>query len=103
MEDEILGSSILLLGFSREGQSTYAWLRKHYPKMRIAIADKTPLSSIVDSSVPVYSGSDYLHSLSEYSTVIRSPGISPYLSELINYQKNGGHITSATNIFVVCS
>ncbi len=84
---EIHGTSVLILGYGREGKSTHAWLQKHYPKLRIGIADKKR------------DGDQYLRNLSGYDTVIRSPGVSPYSAEIAEYLRTGGYITTATNIF----
>lgn len=84
---EIRGKSVLLLGYGREGKSTHQWLKKQYSDVTIGIADKDQ-------------GVDYLSHLSKYDTVIRSPGVSPYLAELVAYKEKGGYITSATQIFL---
>lgn len=84
---EIRGSNILIVGYGREGKSVELWLRTHYPSIRIDIRDEKK------------DGTTYLDSLASYDTVIRSPGVPPYLPAFEIYRKNGGHITSATNIF----
>lgn len=84
--NEIKGTSLLVLGYGREGKSVEAWLKRWYPAMRVDTADKKD-------------GDEYLSHLSEYDTVIRSPGVSPYQPKIVSYIKNGGHMTSATNIF----
>ena len=101
--EEIRGTSILILGFGREGRSVFAWLRTHYPSVRIGVADKNVapgyISGTMMEGAVVYNGEGYLSHLSEYDTVIRSPGISPYLPEIASYIASGGYMTSATNIF----
>lgn len=84
---EIRGDSVLIAGYGREGKSTEAWLTRHYPSLRIDRADK------------VTNGPTYLAGINRYETVIRSPGVSPYQADIRQYLKNGGHVTSATNIF----
>ena len=83
---ELTGSSALILGYGREGKSMEQWLTHWYSTIRIGIADKTR-------------SADYLSHLARYDTIIRSPGVSPYVPEIIAYAKMGGHVTSATNIF----
>ncbi len=87
MTEEIRGTRILILGTGREGTSTDHWLRRHYPALHIESRDKDR------------DGEGYLSGLSAFDTVIRSPGVSPYLSEIRAYAEAGGHVTSATNIF----
>lgn len=100
---EIKGTSVLILGYGREGKSVHTWLQKHYPTLRIGIADKLVHKELMSGEVfkgaTVYNGEGYLFHLSEYDTVIRSPGISPYLPEITEFVKGGGHMTSATNLF----
>ena len=84
---EIHGARILIVGYGREGKSVESWLRIHYPSVHIDITDE------------IKNGSGYLNNLSSYDTVIRSPGVPPYLEAFETYRKNGGHMTSATNIF----
>ncbi len=97
---EIKGFSVLLLGYSREGQSTHKWLTKHYPNISVTIADAQQVVPVEGTTPTIVSGAGYLDSLSAYDTVIRSPGISPYLPQLVAYTKAGGHMTSATSIFL---
>lgn len=85
--NEIHGISVLILGYGREGKSTHSWLQKHYPALRVTVADKTT------------GGNAYLAKIREYDTVIRSPGVSPYTREIVAYVRQGGHVTTATNIF----
>ena len=72
--------SILLLGFGREGQSTYALLRKIFPSKVLAIADlneeilENPLVRN-DDALHVITGAGYLDHLAGYDIVFRSPGI----------------------------
>lgn len=101
--NEIHGTSALIVGFGREGKSVLAWLNAHYPDLHIGIADRSfapdRMSGSTKDGVTVHNGEGYLSHLTEYDTVIRSPGVSPYLPELIAYSKGPGHLTSATNIF----
>lgn len=100
---EIRGESALILGFGREGKSVLSWLHVHYPTLKVGVADKLIAPDLMSGETmegtTVYNGEGYLSHLSEYDTVIRSPGISPYLPEIVSYLASGGHMTSATNIF----
>lgn len=72
--------SVLLLGFGREGRSTYQLIRRWYPGKKIEIADANP--EITDDAllrddplVVCHTGRDYLESLDNKHLIIRSPGI----------------------------
>jgi UDP-N-acetylmuramoyl-L-alanine---L-glutamate ligase len=72
--------SILLLGFGREGQSTYMLLRKIFPGKLLAIADlsegvrENPLIQH-DDCLHFITGTGYLEQLTGYDVIFRSPGI----------------------------
>lgn len=67
--------TVLILGFGKEGQSTYSFIRKFYPDKKIAIADKRELK-IDDKNVILYTGENYLDCINDFDIVMQSPGIS---------------------------
>lgn len=67
--------SVLILGFGKEGQSTYGFIRRFYPDKKIAIADKRKLN-VDDKNVELITGDSYLDCLNNYDIVMQSPGIS---------------------------
>ena len=67
--------SLLILGFGREGKSTYNYIRKYLPNKIIAIGDKNPVK-IDDENVEYYCGDDYLSHIGKFQIVMKSPGIS---------------------------
>jgi UDP-N-acetylmuramoylalanine--D-glutamate ligase len=100
--------SIVILGFGREGQSSYKFLRTHFPNKHLAIADIKEIGQWdkqmfdilkSDSRVDFHFGSDYLKSLVDYDFVIKSPGIrlSDNVSKVL--QKKRIKISSQTQIF----
>lgn len=94
---EIRGTRILILGYGREGQSVHQWLVRHIPGVTIGIADKKPIKPV--ATARMHSGDNYLGTIREYDTVVRSPGIPAHTGELVDFQKHGGWVTSAVNIF----
>ncbi|MBI2624929.1 MAG: UDP-N-acetylmuramoyl-L-alanine--D-glutamate ligase [Candidatus Nealsonbacteria bacterium] len=78
---------ILILGFGVEGKDAFGFLKKVFPKQRIAISDKKRRGQ-------------YLKCLKNYDIVIKSPGISPKeLAKGLSEAKNRPIITSVTDIF----
>lgn len=73
---------ILILGFGKEGQSTYSLIRKYLPKQQLYIADKKEnfqenfdfLKN--DTNLTFISGEKYLENLNGYDIIMKSPGIS---------------------------
>jgi UDP-N-acetylmuramoylalanine--D-glutamate ligase len=97
---------ILILGLGREGESSFQFLRKQFPKKIIGLADKLTFNKLPlsiqrlikkDKKIKLFLGGKYLESIKNYDIVIKTPGISrklllPYLAK----QK----ITSQTEIFL---
>lgn len=67
--------TVLLVGFGREGQSSYRYLRRFFPEKPLAVADKNEIA-VDDPHLTVFSGADYLSALSQFDVVLKSPGIS---------------------------
>ena len=83
MFDELInyfrGRKVVILGFGREGESTYRFLRKVLPDQEIAIADARDLGSTdlaSDSKVKLICGDNYLRDLQDYDIIMKAPGIS---------------------------
>ena len=75
--DKLRGKKIAILGFGREGESTYRFIRKHLKDQFLTILDKKPISlSFEDPNVVIITGYDYLNHLEGYDFLIKSPGIS---------------------------
>ncbi|MGD0712055.1 MAG: hypothetical protein ABR968_12860, partial [Bacteroidales bacterium] len=94
---KIEGKSILILGFGREGESTYRFLRKNFPKLLIHIADKSKqiAEKTKDDKTVLLTGDDYLTSINDHDLIFKSPGIS-----LKGVSFNRYKITSQTDLFL---
>ncbi len=73
--DFIDSHSVLILGFGREGRSTYDIIRRHLPDKEIGISDIREID-ISDPHVKTYSGKNYLECMKNYEVVIKTPGVS---------------------------
>ena len=73
---------IIILGFGKEGQSTYKLIRNHLPEQHLYIADlKENFQNnydflLKDNNVTFVSGEKYLNNLNDYDIIMKSPGIS---------------------------
>lgn len=75
--EKIKDKNICILGFGREGKSTYNFIRRHLSDKFITIIDKKDVSdSIKDSNVNIIYGDNYLDNLYKYDLIIKTPGIS---------------------------
>lgn len=67
--------TILLVGFGREGQSSYRYIRQYFPEKPITIADKNAVT-VDDPFVTCICGDRYLDCIGDFDLVLKSPGIS---------------------------
>ncbi|MGI6773513.1 MAG: UDP-N-acetylmuramoyl-L-alanine--D-glutamate ligase [Clostridiales bacterium] len=86
---------ILILGFGKEGRSSYEFIRKILPEKPLAIADMKDIE-LKDDKVRLITGEDYLSHLSEFDLVLKSPGI-PFKGVKI---PEGVEITCQTDLFL---
>ena len=70
----IKDKKILVLGFGREGKSTYNYIRKHLPQKELFIGDKNK-PEIDDENISIIYGENYLDCLGDFDIVFKSPGI----------------------------
>lgn len=97
--NKIRGKKILILGFGREGESTYRFFEKYFPEIRPDIADVNEdiYGKLKNKKVNVHCGTDYLDAIKNYDLVIKTPGIS--LNHL-NFEFDKNTITSQTDLFL---
>ena len=80
--DYFRNKKIIILGFGKEGQSTYHLIRKYLPIQHLWIADQKENFQdnydylMPDENVSFISGENYLNNLEEYDLIMKSPGIS---------------------------
>jgi UDP-N-acetylmuramoylalanine--D-glutamate ligase len=89
----IRGKKVLILGFGKEGKSTFNLLKRVGTFSDIGIADINEPK--VGSNVSLFYGDNYLESICKYDIVFKSPGIAlPKPSNEYNC-----NITSQTEVF----
>ena len=94
--NKLIGKNIAILGFGREGKSTYSFIRKHLKDMHLTIIDKNTIE-IDDQNITLVTGENYLDNLDQYDLIIKSPGIS--LKD-IDYSKYIDKITSQLELLL---
>jgi UDP-N-acetylmuramoylalanine--D-glutamate ligase len=99
---ELENKKVLLLGFGREGQSSFRLIRRVLPDLYLTIADKD--KSVCENGmlkndhfVNCILGEGYLEGLNSFERIIKSPGIS--LKD-ISYPIDRSSITSQTDLFL---
>lgn len=91
----ITQKKILILGFGREGKSTYQFIREHLPSFHLFIGDRNEID-LTDRNVTIICGENYLSTLNNFDLIFKTPGIS--LNSNISFDKN--RFTSQTDIFL---
>ena len=86
---------VALLGYGREGKSSYAFLRRMFPEKELLIADKSPIE-IEDPRVRILTGESYLDVLQQCDVLLKSPGVPLRGIEI----PSGLHISCQTDIFL---
>lgn len=77
--EELKNKKVLILGFGREGRSTYKFIMQNKVECTLGIADKNEIAEeeiLRNNKIKVYSGNNYLESMYEYDLIIKTPGIS---------------------------
>ena len=77
--DYLKDKKILILGFGKEGQSTYRFIRKYLKDQKLYIADRKNVNEdliINDNNIEVIFGEEYLENLDNYDIIMKTPGIS---------------------------
>ena len=92
---------IIILGFGKEGVSTYRFIRKYFPAMSLTVADKNQSLQLGDIEndpcLTCVLGEQYIENLNDYDLIFKSPGVN--LSK-IHYWIPPEKITSQTDIFL---
>ncbi|MCL2168041.1 MAG: UDP-N-acetylmuramate dehydrogenase [Lentimicrobiaceae bacterium] len=87
---------IAILGFGKEGNSSYNFIRKYLPDKFLTIHDQNFIENN-DSNSTLICGENYLQNLNDYDIILKTPGIS--LSN-VNYYINLEKISSQTTLFL---
>ena len=68
---------ICILGYGKQGKSTFKYLRKHFPNKKITIADKNENidKNELDENVYFKLGDSYLKDIENFDLIIKAPGV----------------------------
>lgn len=94
--EKLKDKDIALLGFGREGKSTYNFIRKYLNEQKLTILDKEKII-LDDPYTKIITGNNYLESLEDYDLIIKSPGIS---LKNIDYQRFESKLTSELELIL---
>ena len=69
------GKNVLILGFGREGKSTYKRLCEAGGFASVTIADQNEIKDELPADVKIIFGDSYQDTLNDYDIVFKSPGV----------------------------
>ena len=101
--DYLENKKILILGFGKEGKSTYNFLRKHFEEKKLFVADRDinlldkNFELMEDMDLEVSVGDNYLNGIEEYDLIIKAPGISFKGMDISKFEMK---ITSQLELFL---
>ncbi len=101
----LAGKRTAILGFAREGQSTYSLLRAALPTQEIWVLDehldqvKQKFPQFIDDQY-LHFDTSYLKNLAAYDVIFKTPSISAFTPQLDSFQKEGGRLTSQLQEFL---
>lgn len=91
---------IAIWGLGAEGWASYRYIRTLFPHKKIILINQlVPDEMPDDPDCEFLLESDLPNHLSDFDTVIKSPGISLYLPQVKDLKAKGITVTSATNIW----
>lgn len=102
IKELIQDKKVLILGFGREGQSTYQLIRSVLPVKHLSVADQQEKHEAAisidsrDKNLTIKLGTSYLSELKKFDLIIKSPGIKLDRKNL----KPGTILTSQTQLFL---
>lgn len=88
--EKLKNKSIAILGFGKEGKSTYNFIRR-YSKEQLTILDKNDILKNneylkEDKNLKIITGEKYLDNLEQYDLIIKAPGIALLDIDLTNIE-----------------
>ncbi|MDR1758519.1 MAG: UDP-N-acetylmuramoyl-L-alanine--D-glutamate ligase [Bacteroidales bacterium] len=99
--EKLKNRKIIILGFGREGYSSYRFIRRCLPEQELTIADESEVLNtdllVGDTRVNVITGPRYCEHLNDYDLIFKTPGINlNHISYFVPHDK----IVSQTDLFL---
>ena len=99
--DILRGKKIVILGFGKEGVSSYKFIRRYFPDMPLTVADKSKSLNVsdlqADNNLTVQVGEGYDKNLNDFDLIMKTPGVN---LNALPYFVDPEKITSQTDLFL---
>lgn len=100
LEKILSHKTVAIVGFAREGKSTYRFLRSHFPTLPILICDQNETQIEEDAYTQTSFGPSYLDPIHQDMILFKTPGITPHIPKLSSLIQSGTFFTSQTDCMV---
>ena len=99
--DILRGKKIVILGFGKEGVSSYKFIRRYFPDMPLTVADKSKSLNVSDlqsdNNLTVQVGEGYDKNLNDFDLIMKTPRVN---LNALPYFVDPEKITSQTDLFL---
>lgn len=75
LRNRIAGKKVLILGFGREGKSTYQAIKAAGGYADLAVADQSPRDPSLEPKVRWFSGAEHQKAVLDFDLIFKSPGV----------------------------
>lgn len=101
---DLQDASVAILGMGREGQAVWRQMRKRFPEKPLTIFTESAMeeefAQQLDPGLDMHhEGPFSVTSLAKFDVLVRSAGVSPYRSELLQLKGQGMRFTTASNLW----
>lgn len=77
--EQLHGKRVLILGFGREGKSSFRFIKTYFPDIELAVADQNTNCAkelaVTAPEIPFFCGENYLSQVENFDLILKSPGI----------------------------
>lgn len=96
---DLAGKRVAIWGLGREGRAAMQAVRAQLPQLPLTIFDDHPRGIVGDDLLRVEAGSPDVTQLGNFDVLIKSPGISAWLPQLVAARAAGLQVTSSTALW----
>src|SRR5260221_3472860 len=100
LQQKYENKKVLVLGFGREGKSSYHLLRSVFPEKELFVMDRQKIQDSFFTDQKLILDQNYLQNVQAYDVIFKTAGIPISHPTLQIYLQGGGVVTSQSNEFL---